>query len=234
MRIPRFLVSAVILPSLFCSGCGGLDLSARGEGTGIQIVGAIVVLAKYKASGRQKAIAEEKARRAYVDLAMKPAYEAKAKKLRRVAGKPTVRPSSGASSTASQTAKNLKSARARGELAALAGSWRKTAASITNGKYAGDFATDGGSSSMPSESALAAFTPMSESQVMADSAAYLPKYLAVPVPADQSVAGSKSSVMLWDPRANRLASDTVYVLDRVPTGDKPTEIDNQKVLFAGR
>lgn len=219
-----------MLPAFFCAGCAGLDVSARGEGTGIQVIGAIVVVAKYQASGRQKAVAEEKARRAYVDLAMKPAYEAKAKKLRKTAGKPPSHPPGSTASTDSQTAKDQESARAREELAALAGSWRKTAASITNGKYAGDFATG---SSMPSESGLTAFTPMSESQVMADSAAYLPKYLAVSVPADQSVAGSKASVMLWDTRSNRLASDTVYALDRVPTAGKPTEIDNQKVLFAG-
>ncbi len=58
---------------VFLTGCEGLDYSARGEGTGVQIVGAIVVLAKYHASAHQKAVAEQKARTAVAQY-VRPVY----------------------------------------------------------------------------------------------------------------------------------------------------------------
>ena len=76
------------------------------------------------------------------------------------------------------------------------------------------------------------FPRLSESQVLAASAAYVPRYLAVSVPPEQQIAGAKSSVMLWDTRTHALASDTVYALDRTPSAEKPTEIDSMKVLYA--
>ena len=46
----------------------------RAEGTGVQIIGAVVVLARYRASAHQKAVAEQHARAAVVQAA-KPAYQ---------------------------------------------------------------------------------------------------------------------------------------------------------------
>jgi len=60
--------------SWFLSGCEGLDYSASAEGTGVQVIGAIVVLARYHANARQKAVAEQRGRAAVVRYA-KPAYE---------------------------------------------------------------------------------------------------------------------------------------------------------------
>jgi hypothetical protein len=226
MRPLLSTTAALLIPAIFCAGCEALDTSARGEGTGIQIIGAVVVLAKYRASQRQKAVAENEARRAFVKLALEPAYEARAKKLRREVASSRKPP-------APRTGKPAEpdpSAKARAELASLTASWRETAASYTQGKYAGDFSAPGAESR--SQTAVA-FPRLSESQVLAASAAYVPRYLAVSVPPEQQVAGARSSVMLWDTRTHALASDTVYALDRTLSAEKPTEIDSMKVLYAG-
>ena len=218
-------VVALVIPSLFSAGCSSIDTSAQAEGTGIQIVGAIIVLAKYQASQNQIVVAEARARQAFVQLAMKPAYEARAKKLRKIMAsgpaKPQ-RPASG-SSVPPDPAET-----ARAELAALTNSWKETASSITNGKYAGDFSSPAPTSTEPS---AVAFPRMSGSEVLAASNSYTPRFLAVPVPAEKAVTGSKATVMLWDTKNARIASDTVYALDRTPPTDKTSEIDNQKVLF---
>jgi hypothetical protein len=229
MRPAISLTVAVLLPALGGAGCEGLDLSAKGEGTGIQVIGAVVVVAKYRASQRQKAIAEEQARRAFVDLALEPAYEARAKKLKRQvgSGRAPAGPSAGTTGT---TAPDPQAA-ARAELAALMASWKETASNYTHGRYAGDFAAPGADA--PDQAAVT-FPRLSESQVLAASASYVPRYLAVSVPAEQAVAGARASVMLWDTRMHRLASDTVYALDRTPSATKPTEIDSLKVLYAGQ
>src|SRR5262245_39927567 len=60
--------------SVILSGCEGLDYSARGEGTGVQVIGAIVVLARYHASQRQKAVAESKGHAVFVQAA-EPEYK---------------------------------------------------------------------------------------------------------------------------------------------------------------
>src|SRR5207253_9945171 len=65
--------AGVGLLALF-TGCAGVDYSAQAEGTGVQIIGAVIVLAKYHASATQKSVAEEHARVALVQAA-KPAYE---------------------------------------------------------------------------------------------------------------------------------------------------------------
>jgi hypothetical protein len=228
MRRRAFSATAVVLvPAIFCAGCEGLDTSARAEGTGIQIIGAVIVLAKYRASQRQKAVAENEARRAFVKLALEPAYEARAKKLKREvasARKPPRPRPAGAPEPDPST-------NARAELAALTASWRETAKSYTQGGYAGDFSAPELGSTSPT---AVNFPRLSESQVLAASAAYIPRYLAVSVPPEQSIAGAKDAVMLWDTRTHALASDTVYALDRTPTTAKPTEIDSMKVLYAGQ
>ena len=60
--------------ALTMTGCKGLDYSAGAEGTGIQVGGAVIVLAKYHASNRQKAAAEEQGRKALIKAAT-PQYE---------------------------------------------------------------------------------------------------------------------------------------------------------------
>ncbi len=218
------LVVAMLLPALFSAGCAGLDTTAKAEGTGIQIVGAIVVLAKYRASQNQIQIAETRARRAFVELAMKPAYESRVRKLKKIAATPgKAKPAAPGKPAAPDPA-----AIARAELASLTASWNRATREVTRGAYAGDFATP---SFTNSATTVVNFPKMSDSQVLAASASYVPRFIAVSVPAEQSVAGSKASVMLWDTRTNRIASDTVYALDRTPPVNKPSEIDRQKVLF---
>lgn len=222
---------ALLIPALFCTGCGAIDVSAKTEGTGIQIIGAIRVLMQYKASQNQVVIAEARARRAYVEVAMKPAFEERAKKLRKTAASRPMSPRKPSGGVAADRTPEPPdpSAQARAELAALAASFRSAATSVTQGRYAGDFSVPGVDAA---DTAAVGFTKLSESQVMAASASYVPPLIAVSVPAEQSVPGSKAAVMLWDTRADRLASDTVYALDRTPTAGKPAEIDNQKALFA--
>ena len=238
----------LLVPAIFVSGCSSLEqagqMAASKEGTGIQIFGAIVVLSKYQASQNQIAIAETKARRAFVDLALKPAYEARAKKLRKVAASSPARSSSkpavtrkpeGRSSNQVRRSSDVESrqpeasVQARAELAAISTSWREVANQITNGKYAPDF--DAGVSSN-SETAALDFPKVSESQVLASSAAYIPRYIAVSVPAEKAVPGSRAAVMLWDTQSSQLASDTVYALDRTPPSGKSSEIDDKKVQYA--
>lgn len=237
MRLLLPVTAALLIPAIFTSGCSSLDTSARAEGTGIQIIGAIIVLAKYKASQNQIAIAETKAREAFVELAMKPAYEARTKKLKKVIASSPARPRRPAPTTAGPTRRPVAedapdpAAKARAELAALSNSWREAASQVTNGRYAADFAEPAASTS---NTAAASFPKMSESQVLAASVAYVPRYLAVSVPAEKAVAGSKAAVMLWDTKAEKIASDTVYALDRTPPTGKPSEIDHQKVQFAAQ
>lgn len=228
MKRMQFIKTAALVPAAFCAGCAAIDVSARGEGTGIQIIGAIVVLAKYQASARQKTVADGKARRAFVDLAMKPAYEARTKKLRQLAkSAPAARrkPTGGSK----PDVKTAAAEKARDEIQAVTVAWREAAASLTLGQYAGDFAVE-----FEAESGeIAQFESISKSQVIAASAGYVPQYLAVSVPAERGIPGSKSSVMLWDTKENRLSSDTVYALDRTLPASKPAQIDNLKVLYAG-
>ena len=225
------VIAALLLPVMPFTGCAGLDTSARAEGTGIQIIGAIVVLAKYQASQSQKVIAEQRARQAFVERALKPAYEERAKKLRKTAAAAPLRPRRTASSSmvSSKPPQPTAADRARAELAALSSSWKSVAERYTQGRgNTADFAVPG---TVGGEVALVDFPKVSESNILAASAAYVPRYLAVPVPAGPAVPGAKETVMLWDTRAHRLASDTVYALDRTPPESKPAKIDGLAVQY---
>lgn len=59
---------------LLLTGCEGLDFSAAGEGTGVQVIGAVVVLARYRATAQQKAVAQKRTRE-MIMAAAKPEYE---------------------------------------------------------------------------------------------------------------------------------------------------------------
>lgn len=220
------MAAALLIPAIFSSGCASLQTSASQEGTGIQIVGAIVVLAKYQASQRQKEAAEARARQAFVERALRPAYAAKTKKLKAIANSSPRRPPAPAGSN---PAPPDRAAQARAELAALSAAWQKTAASYSgSGSYAADF-------SLPrleeDSTAAVSFPKLSESDVLVASAAFVPRYLAVSVPSDRPVPGARETVMLWDTRTHQLASDTVYALDRTPPTTKPSVIDGREVQF---
>ena len=253
MKSLHAFTATLLVPAIFVAGCSSLEqagqMAASKEGTGVQIFGAIVVLSKYKASQNQIAIAETRARRAFVDLALKPAYEARTQNLRKIAAssppggsrKPTVtrkavtrkvvdRPLGHANRAQAEESSQPDAAdQARAELASISASWREAADQVTNGKYAPDF--DAGVSG-GAETAALDFPKVSESQVLASSAAYVPRYIAVSVPAEKAVPGSRAAVMLWDTQSSQLASDTVYALDRTPPSGKSSEIDDKKVQYA--
>lgn len=229
MRQLYSATAAVLIPALFATGCASLDTSARAEGTGIQVIGAIVVLAKYQASEKQKAAAESRARQAFVEHALQPAYQARAKKLKSLAASSPSRPRAHSGTAPATPSPPDPAAQATAELAALSASWKDAAARFTGGgDYADDFAVPGLSQQT---TAAVSFPKLSDSDVLAASAAYVPRYLAVSVPAEQAVPGSKATVMLWDTRSHRLASDTVYALDRTPPESKRSKIDGLEVQF---
>jgi hypothetical protein len=211
--------SVLALPG--CDTVQGLDTSARAEGTGIQIVGAIIVLAKYRASQRQKTIAEQKSRRAFVDRAMRPALAAAKKKVqtRRQTQVAEVQQKLSADPARREQALADLQRTAERELASLETSWRETAARYTGGTYTADFAVQ-------KTGGTVAFASVKDSEVLTASAAYVPRYLAVAVPGERAVARAAASVMFWDAQSHRLASEDVYAVDREPNVGELAKFDN--------
>ncbi|MGI8604508.1 MAG: hypothetical protein ACR2OZ_16170 [Verrucomicrobiales bacterium] len=220
-------VSALTLTG--CEALQQLDTSARGEGTGLQIIGALVVLAKYQASNRQKTVAEQKSRRAFVDRAMKPALAAEKKKVRvrherklDTAKKEFARDATKREQSVVQLQREAES-----ELASIETKWHAAAAHYTSGRYTADFAAS-------RHEGTVAFTSVKDSDVLTASAAYVPRYLAVSVPPEKLVAGSTTSVMFWDAQSHRLAKDEVYALDREPKLGEVAKFDDIKAQYAER
>lgn len=225
----RFLATvgagaAGILPA--CQALDRLDTSAAAEGTGIQIIGAIQVLAKYRATPRQATLAEQKARRAFVDRGMRPALAAEKKKVaarrqKRVAQARRSRPAAGSPDPVAEIEKESAS-----ELAALDSAWREAATRYTRGEYSGGFKAG----SSPTAVALATLRP---ADVLTASASYLPRNLAVPVPPAREIAGAAASVMFYDTRQHTLARQEVYALNREPEPDRLTRFDDVEAQFVG-
>ena len=64
-------------------GCQGLaELEKMPEGTGVQIVGSVVFLAKYRATATQQAQARQKGAQVYISKGLKPAAQAKLKAIK--------------------------------------------------------------------------------------------------------------------------------------------------------
>lgn len=237
--------SAMIL----MTGCEGLDYSARAEGTGVQIIGAIVVLARYHASTHQKAVAEQQARAAFV-AAAKPAYEKRRgtvktdsvkrvekverdyeKRIARAKSAGASAPTVGATDAArleqekKQAIEKLQ-AEASAELASVDSAWRSLGGATDHAVGSADTAA---TASVP------AATTRDREALIASAGAHLPAYIAVPVPAQGVAAeqGGKAIVMLWDTRRQRLASDDVLVLDRKPAVGVDARVDGVTARFAG-
>jgi len=204
-------VTAISGGTVLITGCEGLDYSARSEGTGIQIVGAIVVLAKYKADAHQKAVAEAEARAAYA-AAVRPVYEKRRAKVHaesqaRIADTERayarkieavrVVPQNDASATAS--AAQLHAAK-EAELAKLKAD---EAAKIA--------ALEAAVKPEPTRRSSARPIPSTD-----DLAASVPQFIAVPVPPRRvpEEQGGKATYMLYDTHRQTLASDDVFVLNR--------------------
>ena len=234
------------------TGCKGLDYSAGAEGTGIQVVGAVIVLAKYHASNRQKAAAEEQGRKALIKAAT-PQYErrrtaAQADARKRIAAVETdynVRiaqakrsapapgsPAPDASSVAALEAEKQKAlAKLEAERAADEAyrqrEFRALAGVPTSGLKMGDTPQASGGS-MPLAS-----TRDTEALV-ASAAAHLPKYLAVAVQPEGIAAeqGGKSMIMLWDTRRQRLVDGDVRVLNRTLRDGVDFKVDGFTARYA--
>jgi hypothetical protein len=219
--------SVLVLPG--CESLQALDTSARGEGTGIQIVGAIIVLAKYRASQRQRSIAEQKSRRAFVDRAMRPALAAEKKKVqtRRQSQIAEVKRKLSADPARQKQEVATREREMARELASLDTSWRETAARYTGGAYTADFVVHKASGPV-------AVASVRDSEVLTASAAYVPRYLAVSVPAEKAVARAAASVMFWDAQSHRLASDDVYAVSREPKIGEVAKFDDISAEYVQR
>ena len=215
---------------LFLTGCEGLDYSARAEGTGVQIIGAVLVLARYHASPRQKAVAEQRARAAVVQAA-KPAYEKRRASLhaasktriaaaqrdydKRISAVSKSRPATAAADASAEVRRRLQQekeealaklqADAERELASVDTAWRSLGAPDHSVKI-----------NAPTPGAVPTASTRDEDALLASAEASLPRYIAVQVPEQGIPAeqGGKATIMLWDTRAQRLASEDVLVLDR--------------------
>lgn len=237
---------------LILSGCEGLDYSARSEGTGFQIVGAIVVLAKYHASSRQKAEAEERARKVLLHAATPELERRRAaagaesrKKIasvekeynRRISEAQRAVITKGSPESTAASVAELEAERKRtldkleSERAADEAARQREFAALAGLPSHGLRMTE--TSPAPGDSVPLASTR--DTEAMASSAAaHLPKYIAVSVqpqgiPAEQ---GGKSLIMLWDTRRGRLVDGDVRVLDRTLRDGVDFKVENLKARFA--
>lgn len=210
---------------VFLAGCEGLDLSAEGEGTGIQVVTALTILAKYRASQAQKAAADLAARRAFVALAMKPAMKRESRNLRLQVATPPPAAAPGAAAPPPAPAPG------RVDEATFAAAWKRTAEEYQkSGEAAGpDLA-------MPVRGGSVAFAPLSSQSILTTSSAQAPNYLAVSVPPQglPTESGAAEVVMLWNARRRQLAGDMVYAIKEQPREGRKVVIDGIPAVYVGR
>lgn len=238
------------------TGCEGLDYSAQAEGTGIQIVGAIVVLAKYHASERQKQVATQRAREAVTDI-VAPVYKQKRtvvkadakkkvesanrvyeQKIAAVAKAPK-KPKSDTPQVQDVAAQAEKvrlekekeatlakiQADAAAQLASIDSEWRSLGGTV-------DYSV-----SEPGDKPQMGTVPVASTRdpdaLLASAKAHLPEYIAVAVPAQGIPAerGGQSTVMLWNTRLQKLASDQVLVLDRAPAEGKRLKVEGLSAQY---
>jgi hypothetical protein len=211
---------------LMLAGCEGLDLSAEGEGTGIQIVTALTILAKYRASQAQRAAAEQSARRAFVALAMKPAMRKETavqqrKAVARAETAPAVKPAGEATGAAPASANE----------AAFAAAWKKTAETF---QMSGEAAAR--QVALPASRGGFAFAPISSQDILTVSSAQAPNYFAVSVPR-QGTPGERGAgdvIMVWDARQRRLVSDLAYAVKQRPEAGQRVQIDGRAAVYVGQ
>ena len=231
--------------AVMMTGCEGLDYSARAEGTGVQIIGAIVVLAKYHASPQQKAVAEKKAQAAFV-AAARPAYQERraavqtsSKKKVAAVERDYSKRIAQAPKTAAPAADNAKleaekkaaiakvQAEAAAELASVDSAWRSLGGSADHSVNIAD--------EPPPAADVPTASTRDREALIASASAHMPDYIAVAVPARGIAAeqGGKATIMLWDTRRQRLASEDVLVLDRAPAAGNDGKVDGVTARFAG-
>ena len=219
--------------------------SASHEGTGFQFVGIVKMIAIYHASGHQKAVAEEQARKVFL-YAAKPDYErrraetqAQARKkiadleagyAKRIAeaqhGKPATAPVADLEAEKKRVVEKA-AADAAAELASLERGWHSLAGTSARGlKMQENPSAPGGGVPLAST--------RDREALVASAAAHLPKYIAVAVPPQGIAAeqGGKSIIMLWDTRRQRLADDEVRVLNRTLRDGVDVNVGSLSARFA--
>jgi len=240
-----FLGTALTLPVWFagCDTLDQLDQSARAEGTGVQIFGAITVIARYHASASQTRIAEDRAGKAYVEQALKPAYE-KRKRSLESAAKEKARDTERtyrkkiARARVGERAK-IEQERARelvrvkeesaAAIATASASWYKEASAVAGAGFAGQLQT-------PASGQIAYASLTGERNLLlAQAASYLPRYIAVSVPPAGASAEARAadSVMIWDTERRQLANNEVLVIDRKPKTGKITDFGGISAAYTG-
>jgi hypothetical protein len=208
------------------AGCEGLDLSAEGEGTGIQVITGLTILAKYRANQAQKMAAEQAGRRAFVALAMKPAMQKEAKtRQAKVAAKKENAPPPPVAAAPSKVESTSSTD------AAFASAWRKTAETY---QMSGESAA--AQVSMPESRGGVAFAPLTSQSILTASSAHAPNYFAVSVPPQGAPgeSGAGDVVMLWDARQRRLAGDLAYAVKEHPKQGQQVKIDGRAAVYVGR
>ena len=200
--------SVLFLPS--CEALKSLATAAPDEGVGFQFVGLVKVLTKYQSSPRQRTIAEEKSRRAFVDRGMRPAFaDAKKKAQQRHRKQEAVarRQNAGDPAKQQQAVARVQVEGSR-ELATIEDSYHKGALHITDKNTRVN---------SPQRSRVRCSPTCRPGRpILTASAAYVAPYVAVSVPAERAVAGAAASVMFWDNRTHELAKNEVYVINREP------------------
>jgi len=235
------------------TGCEGLDYSAGAEGTGVQIVGAIVVLARYHANARQKALAEQRARAAVAQYT-KPAYEKRRavvhetsrKKIeatghdydKRIVAAAKSKPAAVAPAAPVNNEAQRLQAEKEKALAKLKADAEAELASVDSAWHSlgGQPERSGGTQPSISHTTTAVVPEAStrdQEALLASASAHLPNYVAVAVPPQGIPAekGGKANIMLWDTRHQRLVSDDVFVLDRSMRNGVDATVDGRSARF---
>lgn len=211
-------VAAVAAGTFLVAGCKTAAVVGAVAGAGT----VAVVIAKYKASAEQKALAEQRAR-SVVAQAVKPHLDQKRAKAQATAQKKIANiekdyarrvSKKGDAATAAHLDAEKQQAVAKvqadtnAELAVLDREWQSLGGASTVAPKA---------DAAPQVPAAPQYASLDDREMRdASAAAHLPKYLAVSVPL-QGVAeerNGKGAVMLWDTRRNQLVNDSVYVLKR--------------------
>jgi len=251
MRSPWVFVPLSALLSLYllvggCEGLRQLDTSAAAEGTGVQIFGAVVVLARYRANEQQKRSAIETAESAYVREVLGPAYKSRAEEISRqrdvqLAQVRRQRPPAPPTPGLAQQVADDKEAEARVEatveekLSSLNSAWKaETSRLVTGGVVAPPTVPVG----TRDASALfaGARAGAGDPGLLVVARQQAPRFLAVAVPGagNPAEAQGAATVMIWDSESKTLRDENVLVLNRRPQERKPTKVDDLPALFVAR
>ena len=257
LGLAAFTAVASVGTVALLSSCEGLDYSARSEGTGVQIVGAIVVLAKYHANAHQRAVAEQQARATFTQV-VQPEYHK-----RQVAIRTVERQKVAATEKvyAQKKAKVLASREpvatshtntpvdhppeSKSAAVAVIEQERVKAVHQLEADASAEIASlshawhsmGGGPTRDDPPSAPVEDVPVASSRdrdaLIASAAAHLPHYIAVSVPAqgNQAEQGGKATIMLWDTQRQQLAGEDVLVLDRRPESGKTIKVEGIAAKF---